>query len=75
MAIAFRCTGCRCRIHVADRRAGTTVSCPRCQTRVVVPAAGEPAQRTLLEGLTRHITTYMAAFSQLGGSPIPMGPT
>jgi len=23
---------------------------------------------------TRHITTYIAAFSQLGGSPTPMGP-
>jgi ribosomal protein S27E len=67
MAIAFRCTGCRCRIHVADRRAGTTVSCPRCQTRVVVPAAGEPAQRTLLEG--REIERSLAALAPVvGGS-------
>lgn len=35
---------------MAERRAGTTVSCPRCQTRVVVPAAGEAAPPTRLEG-------------------------
>jgi len=67
MAIAFRCTGCRCRIHVADRRAGTTVSCPRCRTRVVVPAAGAPVQPTLLEG--REIERSLAALEPLvGGS-------
>jgi hypothetical protein len=67
MAIAFRCTGCRCRIHVADRRAGTTVSCPRCRTRVVVPTAVEPAQPTLLEG--REIERSLAALEPVvGGS-------
>lgn len=67
MAIAFRCTGCRCRIHVADRRGGTTVSCPRCGTRVVVPAAGDPVQSTLLEG--REIERSLAALEPVvGGS-------
>jgi DNA-directed RNA polymerase subunit RPC12/RpoP len=39
MAIEFRCTGCRSRLHVPERREGTTVTCPKCGTRVVVPAA------------------------------------
>lgn len=38
MAIAFRCTRCRARLHVPTRWAGGSVSCPRCETRVVVPA-------------------------------------
>lgn len=37
MAIAFRCTRCRARLHVPSRRAGASVTCPRCDTRVVVP--------------------------------------
>lgn len=37
MPISFKCTGCRCRLHVPTRWGGTTVACPRCQTRVVVP--------------------------------------
>lgn len=39
MAIAFRCTRCRARLHVPSRQAGGSVTCPRCGTRVVVPAA------------------------------------
>ena len=39
MSIECRCTGCRSRLHVPQRRAGATVSCPKCGTRVVVPAA------------------------------------
>jgi hypothetical protein len=37
MAIAFRCTRCRARLHVPSRWAGGSVTCPRCETRVVVP--------------------------------------
>jgi hypothetical protein len=37
MPISFKCTGCRCRLHVPTRWGGTTVACPRCRTRVVVP--------------------------------------
>lgn len=40
MPISFKCTGCRCRLHVPTRWGGTTVACPRCQTRVVVPDPG-----------------------------------
>lgn len=38
MPIGFRCTGCRARLHVPSRWSGTTVPCPKCGTRVVVPA-------------------------------------
>ena len=37
MGIAFRCTRCRARLHAPSRSAGGSVSCPRCETRVVVP--------------------------------------
>lgn len=40
MAIAFRCTRCRARLHVPTRWHGTSVACPKCATRVVVPEAG-----------------------------------
>jgi len=43
MPIGFRCTGCRSRLHVPKRWAGNTIPCPKCGTRVVVPA-------TALEG-------------------------
>jgi len=49
MSIAFRCTGCQCRIHVSPRKAGSTVSCPRCATRVVVPADSEAATASRFE--------------------------
>jgi hypothetical protein len=45
MPIGFRCTGCRARLHVPTRWGGTTVPCPKCGTRVVVPAA-TPTIRT-----------------------------
>jgi len=37
MPFAFRCTGCRAKLHVPTRWAGSTVPCPKCHTRVVVP--------------------------------------
>lgn len=46
MPIEFRCTGCRCRLHVPRRWAGNTLPCPKCGTRVVVPSSAkrdEPA--------------------------------
>ena len=39
MPMKFRCTACTARLHVPNRWAGTTVECPKCATRVVVPAA------------------------------------
>jgi hypothetical protein len=43
MPFAFRCTGCRAKLHVPTRWAGGTVPCPKCRTRVVVPNAPEAA--------------------------------
>lgn len=65
MAIAFRCTGCRCRIHVAERRAGTSVSCPRCQTRVVVPPTSEAPVPTGFEG--RDVERSLASLQRPAG--------
>lgn len=55
MPISFRCTGCRCRLHVPTRWGGTSVACPRCKTRVVVPGEDHPEttrtrfERTVME--------------------------
>lgn len=50
MPIGFRCTGCRSRLHVPRRWAGNTVPCPKCGTRVVVPASARgDGQATDLE--------------------------
>jgi predicted RNA-binding Zn-ribbon protein involved in translation (DUF1610 family) len=45
MPIGFRCTGCRSRLHVPKRWAGNTLPCPKCGTRVVVPAAAKETDR------------------------------
>jgi DNA-directed RNA polymerase subunit RPC12/RpoP len=45
MAIKFRCTRCRARLHVPTRWGGTSVACPKCSTRVVVPAGEKPVTR------------------------------
>ena len=49
MPIEFRCTGCRSRLHVPKRWAGNTLPCPKCGTRVVVPAAAQPHEPTAFE--------------------------
>ena len=59
MAIEFRCTGCRVRLHVPTRWGGTTVPCPKCQTRVVVPGAGDERSKTQFE--TREVEASIAA--------------
>ena len=41
MPVSFRCTGCRAKLHVPARWAGGSVPCPKCQTRVVIPAGPE----------------------------------
>lgn len=45
MAIKFRCTRCRARLHVPTRWGGTSVACPKCSTRVVVPAGDKAVTR------------------------------
>lgn len=59
MAIEFRCTGCRVRLHVPTRWGGTTVPCPKCQTRVVVPGAGGEPSATRFE--TAEVEASIAA--------------
>lgn len=49
MPIGFRCTGCRSRLHVPKRWAGNSLPCPKCGTRVVVPAAVEGHEPTAFE--------------------------
>jgi len=49
MPIGFRCTGCRSRLHVPKRWAGNSLPCPKCGTRVVVPAAARGDQPTAFE--------------------------
>jgi len=49
MPIGFRCTGCRARLHVPKRWAGNTLPCPKCGTRVVVPAAAPEHEPTAFE--------------------------
>ena len=49
MPIDFRCTGCRSRLHVPKRWAGNTLPCPKCGTRVVVPAAAQGHEPTAFE--------------------------
>jgi len=48
MPIGFRCTGCRSRLHVPKRWAGNTLPCPKCGTRVVVPAAAKGGDQEVL---------------------------
>jgi len=48
--IKFRCTGCRSKLYVPSRSVGTSIVCPKCETRVVVTAATAPALPTSLEG-------------------------
>ena len=38
MPIKVRCTGCRSKLYVPARWHGTSIVCPRCETRVMVPA-------------------------------------
>lgn len=63
MAIAFRCTRCRARLHVPTRWAGGSVSCPRCETRVVVPAEPQ-AERPAFE--SREVEQSLAMLERQG---------
>lgn len=50
MPVKFRCTGCRSKLYVPVRWTGTSVECPRCRTRVVVPPGAGDAAPATLEG-------------------------
>lgn len=68
MAIAFRCTRCRARLHVPTRWAGGSVSCPRCETRVVVPAEPQ-ADRPAFE--SREVEQSLAMLERAGKGAVP----
>jgi hypothetical protein len=69
MPIGFRCTGCRARLHVPSRWGGTTVPCPKCGTRVVVPAAASAARTGTFEQSTveRSLATLQAPAARSAG--------
>lgn len=69
MSIGFRCTGCRARLHVPSRWTGTTVPCPKCGTRVVVPAAASAAPTGTFEqaAVERSLATLQAPARAVGG--------
>ncbi len=50
MPIKFRCTGCRSKLYVPERWHGTSIVCPRCETRVMVPAEAAGGIVTSFEG-------------------------
>lgn len=50
MPVKFRCTGCRSKLYVPARWTGTSIECPRCKTRVVVPEGAADVAPTTLEG-------------------------
>ena len=50
MPIHFRCTGCRSKLSVPARWHGTSIVCPRCETRVMVPAEAAGGAVTSFEG-------------------------
>ena len=50
MPIKFRCTGCRSKLYVPVRWHGTSIVCPRCETRVMVPAEAAGGVVTTFEG-------------------------
>lgn len=50
MPIKFRCTGCRSKLYVPERWHGSSIVCPRCETRVMVPAEAAGGVGTSFEG-------------------------
>jgi HEAT repeat protein/S1-C subfamily serine protease/DNA-directed RNA polymerase subunit RPC12/RpoP len=44
--ISFRCPNCECELEVRDKAAGSKVTCPECEERVVVPMRSISPKRT-----------------------------
>ena len=63
MPMKFRCTACTARLHVPSRWAGTTIECPKCMTRVVVPVEAPGAQPVRFEdrSIEKRIEAFEAA--------------
>jgi DNA-directed RNA polymerase subunit RPC12/RpoP len=67
MPIEFRCTRCRAKLHVPTRWGGTTVPCPKCQTRVVVPGVERGAANPKMTFETREVEKSIAALEAAPG--------
>lgn len=67
MPMKFRCTACTARLHVPTRWAGTTVECPKCATRVVVPAAAPEASENRFED--RGVEKRIASLHRTAAAP------
>jgi phage FluMu protein Com len=67
MPIRFRCEHCRQLLSVGSKKAGTTVSCPKCKSRIVVPDLVSPVQAAATTEITNAgaaTTNEAAAFSE-----------
>lgn len=63
MPMKFRCTSCTARLHVPRRWAGTTIECPKCTTRVVVPVEPDRSETVRFEdrSIEKRIEAFEAA--------------
>jgi len=67
--IKFRCTGCKSKLYVPARWHGTSIVCPRCQTRVIVPAEAGGGAVTSFEG--REVERSLAGLVPAAEPPPP----
>ena len=72
MPIKFRCTGCRSKLYVPARWHGTSIVCPRCDTRVMVPAEAAGGILTSFEGAA--VEKSLADLVPDGGEPFRAAP-
>ncbi|MFO0908222.1 MAG: hypothetical protein U0794_07660 [Isosphaeraceae bacterium] len=75
--IKFRCGRCKQLIGVARSKAGTVVSCPKCDASLVAPAADEPrpaAPATVEEQLPAEATEGDVASEPEPGLPFEVAP-
>jgi hypothetical protein len=72
MPIHFRCTGCRSKLYVPARWHGTSIVCPRCETRVMVPAEAAGGVVTSFEGAA--IEASLEALAPTANEPFDAAP-
>jgi len=72
MPIQFRCTGCRSKLYVPARWHGTSIVCPRCETRVMVPAGAAGGVVTSFEGAA--IEASLEALAPTAEEPFDAAP-
>ena len=72
MPIKFRCTGCRSKLYVPARWHGTSIVCPRCETRVMVPAEASGGIVTSFEGAA--VENSLEALVPAGNEPFQAAP-